>query len=59
MRRRMKLQASFLAAAIADKRGGARGLGESIKPSPADLLVPVKLGNETIDFLIDSGATRL
>jgi len=55
----MKLQASFLAAAIADKRGGARGLGESIKPSPADLLVPVKLGNETIDFLIDSGATRL
>jgi len=53
----VKLKASLLAAAIADKRGGARGLGENIKASPADPLIPIKLGNEKMDFLVDSRAT--
>lgn len=39
--------------------GGGVGLGENIKASPADSLVPIKLGSETIDFLIDSGTTHL
>lgn len=34
-----------------------RGPGENIRAYPVDTLVPGKLGNETLDFCIDTGAT--
>lgn len=40
-----------------DFESEGRGPGENIRACPADTLVPVKLGNETLDFCIYSEAT--
>lgn len=42
---------------VEDFDSEGRGPGENIRACPVDTLVPVKLGNEALDFCIDSGAT--
>lgn len=44
---------------VEDFDSEGRGPGENIRACPVDTLVPVKLGNEALDFCIHSGADSI